>query len=501
MEALQAASFVVAIAFLLAFISTLRFYRGRVTKTRAEQRSALRPTLIISVSFLMGAIALFVNFYSLLIYPAFPTTFPPPLVVGVYPWEFATELLTPLFGFLVMVAVVTALRRPRLYALPVALLAVCYILSLLSPKHPMDDPFLTFWLTSSSLMIFLPMLLFLYLWASTKRPTAFGMFTGLLLYQVFYTLFSTTESEYVGVLGFYAPAEYETHILRYGVFYPFIFVGILLAVAGLSFVIWSFFYSEKKLGGELIGYSLSTAVIGTELSIILLSLGTFAIGYSITLLITAFGAGIFILTGSYLYGRYRESRHTQTLMLSIFSYFAGLSFLMFNIGQHIYLLYGRLAWFDIVTLTLGLLTGGFLFLAAITAMERRSLVLLPPAVIIPLFIMSLLFMPLPPWLLAVMAGAALLMTVLPGVMFFVLWRRMSKGKEKGRGRVLGIFLGFLFLILSSPILILSSTVPDPIAFVASIVGIAGSILAFVGSFLFYLGVSGRLDRWFHERRH
>jgi hypothetical protein len=222
--------------------------------------------------------------------------------------------------------------------------------------------------------------------------------------------------------------------------------------------------------------------------------------YLIGLFVLMVGAGIFILTGSYLYGRFRESRARQTLMLSMFSFFVGISYFVSIVGQYLYLTAGRPPWVDSIAFPLGLITGGFLFLAAIYAIERPSLVFLPPLVIIPLLILTVIFNPLPFWLTMVMVAAALLMTVVPGGLFGVLWIRMSKGKEKGRGRILGIFFGFLFLLLSSPVLIATSIVADPVAFLSSIVGILGSLAGFLGSLLFFLGVSGRLDRRFYDRR-
>jgi Na+/proline symporter len=148
-----------------------------------------------------------------------------------------------------------------------------------------------------------------------------------------------------------------------------------------------------------------------------------------------------------------------------------------------------------------LITGGFLFLAAVYAIQRPSLIFLPPLVIVPLLILSIIFNPLPLWLTLVMVTAALLMTVVPGGLFGVLWRRMSKEKEKGRGRIMGIFFGFLFLLLSSPVLIATSIVADPVAFLSSFAGVVGTSAAFIGSLLFFLGVSGRLDRWLYDRRH
>jgi hypothetical protein len=77
---------------------------------------------------------------------------------------------------------------------------------------------------------------------------------------------------------------------------------------------------------------------------------------------------------------------------------------------------------------------------------------------------------------------------------------MSKEKEKGRGRIMGVFFGFLFLLLSSPVLIGTSIVADQVAYMSSIIGIAGSMVVLLGSLLFFLGVSGRFDKWVYDRR-
>jgi hypothetical protein len=501
MDPLQASTLMVAVAFAFAFVSTLRFYRRKVSITPVEQKGALIPTLVISLAFLVGFISSMLSFFSLLTLPPFPTLMPPPSIDIVYPWELVAELVAPLFGFTISIAVVAALKRRRLYAIPSSLLIASYALSLLSPKHPLDDPFLSLWIAAGSLLLVIPMVLFGYLWRKTKRPTSFGMFIGLLLYFFYYLYNARTVSEYIGSLGFYlVPVEYFGHVELYQTLIGIAVLGVFDAVTSLFFVYWCFRYSEKKLGGEVIGYSLAVPVIASEVFLIILASGLVPIEYLMSLSMETVGAGIFILTGSYLYGRYRESKARQTLMLSMFSFFAGMSYLAFNIGQHIYLAVGRTSWLDLVTLSLGMITGGFLFLASTYALEKPSLVLLPPVVIVPLFILALIFSPMPLWLLVIMISAAMLMTVVPGALFGVLWRRMSKGKEKGRGRVLGIFFGFLLLLLSSPVQILSATVPDPVLFVSSPIVLFGVFVAFLGSLIFYLGISGRFDRWYYDRR-
>jgi hypothetical protein len=308
-------------------------------------------------------------------------------------------------------------------------------------------------------------------------------------------------AQYIGSMGFYlVQNEYLGHVALYQILVNFEVLAVFDSVASLFFVYWCFRYSGKKLGGEVIGYSLTVPAIASEAFILLTTVGAAPIEYFITLSIMMVGAGIFILTGSYLYGRYKESRARQTLMLSMFSYFTGLSYFMSNVGQNLYIIAARPAWVNLIAFPLGLITGGFLFLAAIYAIERPSLTFLPPTIIVPLLILSLILNPMPFWLLITMAVAALLMTVIPGGVFGVLWRRMSKEKEKGRGRILGIFFGFLFLLLSSPVLIGTSIIADPIAYMSSIIGITGSVVVLVGSMLFFLGISGRFDRWVYDRR-
>jgi hypothetical protein len=466
-------------------------------KTPLDQRSALTPTLLISVSFLVGAISAAVSFYSLVILPSVP---PPPEVFLF--WVAVAEFATPLFGFTLTLAVVTALKRSRLYALPLVLLFASYVLTLLSPRHPMDDPYLSLWITVVSLMIVLPMILFGYLWRATKRATALGMFVGLLLYYIYYLYYTVTLTQYVGALGFYLiPAEYMSHVILYQSLAGMMGIALFVGATSMSFIYWSFRYSDKKLGGEVIGYTMSIPVIATEGFILLRTLDFVnTLEYMVTLIVTAIAAGVFILTGSYLYGRYRESHYRQTLALSLFSYLAGMSYLIFNIGQHLYIFVGRFPWFDLIALSIGMLTGSFLFISAVYALDRPSLALAPFAVAIPLIVLSILLYPMPPVFLYVIVIAAVALTIVPGVMFGILLRKMMRGKEKGRGRVLGIFIGFLFLLLASPVQTMSASVPDPITFVSSILAIIASFVAILGALSFYFGVSGRFDRWFYERK-
>ena len=503
MDPLQTSQLIVAVAFMFAFVSTLQFYRSRISVTPVEQKGALTPTLIISIAFLVGSITTLISLYSLTTLPGLPASFTPlpPNITTVYPWELISELVTPLFGFTLMVAVVTALKQRILYALPIALLIASVALVLISPKHPLDDPELSLYVGAVSLLLLIPMGLFGYLWRKTRRPTAFGMSIGLLLYFFYYLFNAQIVSQFIGAMGFYlVPSEYMGHVVQFQTLENFEVLAVFDGVASLFFVYWCFRYSAKKLGGEVIGYSLTVPTIASEAFILLTTAGAVPIEYFVTLSIMMIGAGIFILTGSYLYGRYRETHARQTLMLSMFSFFAGLDYFMSNVGQNLYIIAARPAWVNLIAFPLGLITGGFLFLAAIYAVEKPSLSFLPPTVIVPLLLFSLLLNPLPFWLLIAMAVAALLMTVVPGGIFGVLWRRMSREKEKGRGRILGIFFGFLFLLLSAPVLIGTSIIADPIAYMSSIIGITGSIVVLVGSLLFFLGISGRFDRWVYDRR-
>nr|MDO8098649.1 hypothetical protein [Candidatus Njordarchaeota archaeon] len=487
MEGIQVSAFVLGIAFASSFVSTFRFYRGRVAKATAEQKAALIPTVIISLSFLVGAVFSFVSFLAL------------QDLASLLPnsgWVIAAELIAPLFGFTLLVAVVVALKETRLYLLPIGLLIISYVMSLLSPTHPLDDPYLSIWITVGSLMMLFPMILFAYLWKSTRRPTTFGMFVGILLYLVYYVVYEYTLSEYVGYLGYYLnPAEFPMHVQRYLAISGFMVVFLFLPVMGLSFIYWFFRYSERRIGWEIIGYALTFPIIATEFAIVLQFMGVLPIEYLIMLLVTATAAGMFLITGSYLYGRYKESPRRQTLMLAAFSFTAGLGYLIYNIGEHIHWFYiGPMPWIDLISIPTGMITGGFLFLSAIYALEWKSLVLVPPAVIIPFMILAIMFGPvLPSWLFFSMIAAAIALTVLPGAMFGTLWWKMNKSKEKGTGRVLGIFLGFIMILLASPFQFV------PMAPSSDPIRIMGSVVLLIGSIIFLLGVSGRLDKWFYLR--
>jgi hypothetical protein len=375
-------------------------------------------------------------------------------------------------------------------------------MSLLSPKHPLDNPYLTIWIAAGSLLLILPMALFGFLWRRTGRSTALGMFVGLILYYAYYLYYTLTLSEYVLYLGFYiVRPEYFSEVDLYLALTRLMPIVLIVGVTSLSLIYWFFQYSDRKLGGEVVGYSLTIPVISVEFYIILLLLGSVPVQYATNLMISSAAAGAFILTGSYVYGRYRESRSKQTLALSLFAYFAGLDFLLFATGQDIYVLFGRQLWVDMIALPIGILSAGFFFMAAMYALDHPTMVLIPAAVIAPLVVLSILFSPLPFWLLILMGGASIVLAVVPGVIFGALWRRMSKRKEKGRGRALGILLGFILIMVASPIEIMTAIVPDPITYLASYIALLGTLLAFAASFLFFLGISGRLDKWFYERRH
>jgi len=487
LEGIQISSLVLVIAFAFSSVSTLRFYRRRAIKATVEQKVTLRPTLIISLSFLVGAVASFANFLALQDLTS---------LLPISVWVIIAEVVAPLFGFTLLIAVVAALKEPRLYLLPIGLLLISYVLSLLSPKHPLDDPYLSIWVTVGSFLILFPIILFGYLWRSTRRSTTFGMFIGTIFYLVYSVLYEYILAEYVGYLGYYYVAsEYSTHVTRYLGLSGFMVVFLFLAVTGLSFIYWFFRYSDRKIGEEIVGYSLTFPVIATELMIVLQFIGAFPIEYLIMLLVTACAAGAFLLIGSYLYGRYKENPYRQTLMLAAFSYSAGISYFTYNIGQHLNYFYHVIPNIDLISMPIGMITGGFLFLSAIYALEWEPLVLVPPSIIIPFVILEIIFGPvLPTWLFFSMVAASIALTVLPGAMFGTLWRKMSKANEKGTGRVLGIFLGFIFILLASPFQFV------PMAPSSDLTRVLGSAMLLLGSVIFYAGISGRLDKWFYQRR-
>lgn len=443
MEPLSVYYLVVAISFFGAFLALLRFYLLKIRAMPVEKRTDLRPTLIILLSFLVGFVTTLVQAVS--------------IEVATPEWLLVGEMATPLFGFALFLVVVAALGRRGLIVIGLALIALMWTVSLATP-HPLQEPFRAVWVASYDTIVLIPAVLFGYLWLATRRSTSFALFIGFVAYNAYSAIITV-------------------HPMDYGL------IAVFLAVFCLSIISFSFLYYEKKIGGELVGYSVSMPVIALAVATVLSYPGTYSVSDVSYFFLIAGAAAMMFLAGSYLYGRYRENPRAQTLALSLCLNLFGIAWVLDDVFSM--QLTSLPTWFDSVVWSYTLIAVGFLFLSAVYALELRHAARSPALVVIPFVILQLALGSDSPWMTEATIALSIILTILPMGMFGVLWRRLRTANRKGAGRPLGIFLG-LFLV----------TVSDILPFVSLLIS---GVSRVVGAAILLLAVTGSLDRWFYKR--
>jgi hypothetical protein len=442
MQVLSIYYLVVAFAFLSAFVAVLRFYLMKIHALPVEKRGELRPTLIILISFLVGLISTLIEIVS--------------IEVGTPEWILIGELAAPLFGFTLFLVVVAALGRRGLIVIGLVLLALMWTVSLATP-HPLQEPYRAVWVASYDTIVLIPALLFGYLWLTTRRSTSFALFVGFVAYNAY-------------------SATITVNPLTYGL------IAVFLAVFCLSIISFSFLYYEKRIGGELLGYSISMPVIAVIVAAILSNPGMFGVVDMLYFILVASASAMMLLSGSYLYGRFRENPRAQTLALSLSLFLFGVALVLDNV-----LLMQPTAapeWFD-VTLSITLVSAGFLFLSAVYALELRRAARLPALVVIPFAFFEFALGSGVEWITLVTAALLLIFAILPICMFGVAWRKLRTTGRSGAARPLGLLVGLILL-----------TVSDLVMFAFPLMS---GILQVTGAAILLLAVTGSLDRWLYKQ--
>jgi hypothetical protein len=147
---------------------------------------------------------------------------------------------------------------------------------------------------------------------------------------------------------------------------------------------------------------------------------------------------------------------------------------------------GLTASFQAAEISVGLISAGFLFLSAAFSLELGKLAALPIVLIVPTVALEFLVGPDVTWVLIVMTLSYSIMTLVPTVMFAVLWRRIRAAKERDAGKPLGIFVGLILIIVSTIAGLMPAVITSP--------------LRLAGVLIIFLGVSSRIDIWFYGQR-
>jgi uncharacterized membrane protein YfhO len=199
-------------------------------------------------------------------------------------------------------------------------------------------------------------------------------------------------------------------------------------------------------------------------------------------ILVAGASAMMLLSGSYLYGRFRENPRAQTLTLSISLLLFGVTLVL----DDVLLMQPAVVpeWFE-VTLSITLVSAGFLFLSAVYALELRRAARLPALAVIPFTFLELTLGSGMPWITLVTAALLLVFAILPICMFGAAWRRLRATGRRGAGRPLGLLVGLLLL-----------TVSDLLMFAFPLMS---GILQVIGAAVLLLAVTGSIDRWFYKQ--
>jgi len=280
--------------------------------------------------------------------------------------------------------------------------------------------------------------------------------------------------KFMAVPGLYAVLQLE-----------YIIAISLVALMGPAMIAFAFLRPDQKISGELIGYGATFAVP------VFIIASLFTTGYfgnlAITMIAILGSVAIMFSAGSaaYSYGRWRETKQTPTALLMV-------SFTAWSAGQTVGILgsigimdYTLTAYFDLVASSFALI---LFAVFAIMAAGYRTASMAPLIIYLPAIIFLASSYPAPisvalvNYILLVLP--VMVLFFLPVVIFFRVWRTMSKAGTAGKMRPLGLSLGLLaYILIRFPLMLLDILDLDPsYGFIA------------IGFCILWLAITGRLDR-------
>ncbi len=272
----------------------------------------------------------------------------------------------------------------------------------------------------------------------------------------------------------YAMFLYVTEVWAVG----FVIVLRLLAPA---FIGASFYLKRQDVSLELFLYAASYASTGIWMTFMIVN-GVGDLFYAIRIIIMGMVSLIGLGTGAYSYGRWRSNKATPTLLLFLFFEFSGLGWVFVAIRDLGVLNYIELLYLPVIT---GMIGSMFMALSVFTALDWKRPTLLPLVVSVPTILLLISWYPQDPHNFAIYRPMIMITNIvnltLPIVLYFMLWRRMSKLNRPGRMRPLSLSIG-LIIVTAGNVGGRASQLPL-------------SLFVFLGMLVIWLGLTGRLDRW------
>ncbi|MEM2143577.1 MAG: hypothetical protein QXQ81_10010 [Candidatus Thorarchaeota archaeon] len=252
---------------------------------------------------------------------------------------------------------------------------------------------------------------------------------------------------------------------------------ICLASTGVAFLM------PNIRAPELLSYTLPYSVIALVFSMLMTSapaVPNILVGIAIMAAVSAVALG----TSAYLLARYRQSRASATLFLSLFFGFTGLSYILITV-RNVGAIEAGVVEVIFTSYFLAVFANTFMGFSAVLALNWKRAEVVPLVAAIPALIYLVRLYPadprLDPNIPVVMGATGFILMIFPAVLYIHLYLRMRAARTAMRSRPLFLGIGLFLTIVGNMFL---RSVIDPV--VASIL-----LLSFI---VMWLGITGRAER-------
>jgi hypothetical protein len=337
----EASEIFMALALFIGAALVFKYAKKRVAGLPDDQKSLGWPLYIIGLAVLTMAVASTMNYYDIV------TEF-------VYDLRVLYFIVAAIAPALATIAALLILNYRKYVVLPFGLLVTATLLAIFHQQLGMSSGAMNAGVGMVTLILYLlPMALFVYLTATTRRATSLSI--AFLL--VTYTLFP--------LAGFEA-------------FWPFSEIFLILRLLGPALIVAAYFMPNIGLTGEFFGYGLTFGIVVYYAANLMSATLDAALVFPMTMMAAVATVGMG--TAAYTYGRWRISKNTATMTIFLYFFTAAFSYILVSLN-HMYpgigpeLLYG--------SIIVGILAPMFLNLSAFVGLEWNKVLLLPLVIIAP----------------------------------------------------------------------------------------------------------------------